>query len=111
MATPILQRKLKNAIARVNTENLPIEFRLKEIDVNGDKRGCSGFVYNTANGSILYVDTEGSVLSGLNYMYRYADSLMDYAGYHNRWANSLDELAANMVACLKQTPAEAGDRR
>jgi hypothetical protein len=104
----ILSTKLKNAINK-HANGMDLTFTLKNISVNGDKRGCSGFIRNNANGSVVYVITE--VLFIERYMYRYADNEKDFKGYRNRWANSLDELASAICTCLHKTPQEVNDRR
>lgn len=98
----LLSTKLKNLIIKASTDkDMDLEFHLKNILINGEKRGCSGFIVNKINGLIIYVNTEGSVLSSLkNYMYRYADSLKDFTGYRNRWCNTPDELANNICTLL-----------
>ena len=106
----ILSTKLKNAINK-HTNGMDLTFTLKNISVNGNKRGCSGFVRNNANGSVVYVTTEEPLWSPFNYMYRYADNEKDYTGYHNRWANTLDELASAICTCLYKTPQETNERR
>lgn len=107
----VLSRKLQNAIKKVNP-NGDYEFFLKNIIINGSKRGCSGFVRSVSNNSVVYVDTELTTLILEHpFMYRYADNVKDYTGYHNRWADSLEDLSRNVVALLKQTPVEANDVR
>lgn len=106
----ILSTKLKNAIS-THAKGMDLAFTLKNISINGSKRGCSGFIRNNANGSVVYVNTEEPCLSNLHYMYRYADNEKDYRGYHNRWANTLDELASAICTCLKSTPQVQNDRR
>lgn len=106
----ILSTKLKNAI-NAHAGKMDLAFTLKNISINGSKRGCSGFIRNNANGSVVYVTTEEPYLSNLHFMYRYADNEKDYTGYRNRWANTLDELANAICTCLKSTPQEQNDRR
>jgi hypothetical protein len=107
----ILSTKLKNAINK-HANGMDLTFTLKNISINGSKRGCSGFIRNNANGSVMYVTTERSCATFLKpYMYRYADNEKDYKGYHNRWANTLDELASAICTCLHKTPAETNERR
>ena len=107
----ILSTKLKNAINK-HVNGMDLTFTLKNISINGSKRGCSGFIRNNANGAMVYVDTEESCASWLpRFMYRYADNEKDYTGYRNRWANTLDELASAICTCLHKTPQEANDRR
>lgn len=102
----ILSTKLKNAI----NKHMPnMEYMLKTISINGNKRGCSGFIRNPQNNAIVYVNTEEPVLSSLHYMYRYADNIKDYTGYHNRWANTLDELAKGIADLLKTPVSETKD--
>lgn len=107
----ILSTKLKNAINK-QANGMNLTFALKNISTNGYKRGCSGFIRNNANGTVVYVCTDEPCVSFLDpYMYRYADNEKDYTGYRNRWANTLDQLAINICACLKSTPQEQNDRR
>lgn len=109
----ILSTKLTNAIKR-NPKCVDYTFHLKNILVNGQKRGCSGFVKNESNGSIVYINTEQSPLmySRWNhFLYRYADHLKDYSGYSNHFADTLEELADSVCRFLEKTPAVAGDSR
>lgn len=98
----ILTTKLKNALNKQGGE-MPLQFTLKNITINGEKRGCSGFVRNLDNNTVVYINTE-MPCTHLNYMYRYADHEKDFTGYHNRWANSLEELAKATINLLKSTP-------
>ena len=108
----ILAVKLKNAIKKeAANNNMELVFSLKNIIINGEKRGCSGFVRNVKNNSVVYVDTEKPVFSDLHYMYRYAEDEHDYRGYRNRWADTLDELVKGICRCLMMTPVEAKDTR
>ena len=106
----ILSTKLKNAI-NAHANGMDLTFTLKNISINGSKRGCDGFIRNNANNSVVYVTTEEPCLSSLHYMYRYADHERDWTGYHNRWANTLDELATEICRLLHSTPHEQNDRR
>ena len=107
----ILSTKLKNAI-NTHSNGMDLTFTLKNININGSKRGCSGFIRNNANGSVVYVTTEEPCATFLKpYMYRYANHEKDYHGYHNRWANTLDELTTEICRLLRSTPQEQNDRR
>jgi hypothetical protein len=106
----ILSTKLKNAVNK-KANGMDLTFTLKNISINGNKRGCSGFIRNKANNSVIYVTTEEPCLSNLHYMYRYADHERDFKGYHNRWANTLEELAIAICNCLQHTPQEVNDKR
>ena len=106
----ILSTKLKNAINK-HANGMDLAFKLKNININGVNRGCSGFIRNNANGSVIYVNAEKSCASWVpRFMYRYADNEKDYKGYRNRWADSLDELADAICICLKCTPQEQEER-
>ena len=108
----ILAVKLKNAIKKeAANNNMELVSSIKNIIINGEKRGCSGFVRNVKNGSVIYVDTEKPVLSNLHYMYRYAEDEHDYRGYRNRWADTFEELVKDVCKCLTMTPEEARDTR
>lgn len=86
----ILATKLKN---RFPTADL---VQLKNISVNGNKRGCTGFIQSGAR--IVYVNTE--VLGG-GYLYRTAQHLKDYTGGTNHYARDLESFAAGINQLLK----------
>lgn len=88
----LLATKLKNAIKREMPE-ANIEFVLHNINVNGRKLGCSGFVVNKDNGMVMYVNTE----KVLGHLYRRAKSTSDYVGGMNRWASTEEELVKGIV--------------
>lgn len=86
----ILSTKLKNQFPSTHT------VALKNISVNGDKRGCSGFI--ARGGVIVYVNTE--VLGG-GYLYRTAAHMKDYTGGTNRYARDLASLVSGVNQLLK----------
>jgi hypothetical protein len=86
----LLATKLKNQFTPAH------QVHLKNIRVNGDKRGCSGFIQR--GGAIVYVNTE--VLGG-GYLYRTAAHLKDYSGGVNRYARDLPGLVAGINSLLK----------
>jgi hypothetical protein len=87
----ILSTKLRNRFLSTHT------VALKNISVNGDKRGCSGFI---ARGDrIVYVNTEPC--GSLGYMYRTAKHFKDYTGGVNQWAKDLDSLVHGIDTLLK----------
>jgi hypothetical protein len=86
----ILSTKLKNQFTPAH------QVHLKNISVNGDKRGCSGFIQR--GDAIAYVNTE--VLGG-GYLYRTAAHLKDYSGGVNRYAKDLDSLVAGINSLLR----------
>lgn len=80
----LLMTKLKNQLKEYDSDYVPV---LHNIQVNGRKRGCCGFVSNPANGRVVYVDTESSCyvpLSG-NSLLRYARDTKDYCGGRNEF--------------------------
>lgn len=100
----LLSIKLKNLIKECPASNgIDFDFYLKNIVINGQKIGCSGFVVNKKNGNIIYVNTEKPVYDGLKrYLYRYADSINDYRGRMNRFCNKPEELAENICLLLSK---------
>ena len=86
----ILSTKLKNQFPSTHT------VALKNIAVNGDKRGCSGFI--ARGDAIVYVNTE--VLGG-GYLYRTAAHMKDYSGGVNRYARDLASLVAGVNSLLR----------
>lgn len=88
-------RKVKNLF-----KGLPFEVKIKDIKVNGQIRGCSGFITNTENEKVCYIDTEpffdggkGSGLYNNNnmaIMMRTAKHDKDYSGGINNWLPASD---------------------
>lgn len=103
----ILSQKLKNRVSSA-CGDMSLKFSLRNTIINGSKRGCSGLIRNTGNGSVVYVNTERSAYGGVkNYMFRYAKDETDFHGYRNHWADTLDELVAEIRSMLQKTPEEA----
>lgn len=99
MSNALLMTKLKNGLKKVGD----YECNLHNININGAKRGCSGFVKNSRNGVIVYVNTEKSCyapLSKLN-LVRFAKDMKDWGGAHSRneWAND-NSIVEKIVAML-----------
>ena len=86
----LLATKLKNQFSSVHS------VALKNISINGARRGCSGFI--SLNGAIVYVNTEKC--GSLGYMYRTATSLRDYTGGANQWAKSVESLVSGINQLL-----------
>ena len=79
----ILSVRLKNGIKKAfKGEENCLDIRLKNISINGQKRGCSGFIRNKVNGNVIYVNTEDPMWLG--YLRRYAEDTNDYSGHHGR---------------------------
>lgn len=84
----LLAIKLKNMFPR------DYICKLENISINGDKRGCDGFIQY--NGRTVYVNTEG--LWG-QYLVRTAKDDKDYRGGCNQWVNP-DRLVAAVKEML-----------
>jgi hypothetical protein len=96
----ILAIKLKNRFSPAHA------VALKNVRVNGDTRGCTGFI--SLHGVHVYVNTEGVL------MYRTAAHTKDYHGGVNRWAKDIDGLvhgvnellAAQVIAQRSGVPTD-----
>lgn len=93
----ILATKLKNRFTPAHA------VALKNIAVNGDKRGCSGFI--SLHGVHVYVNTEKC--GSLGYMYRTAAHTKDYTGGVNRWAKDIDALVRGVNELLAAQAIQA----
>jgi len=84
--------KIKNSLKGLSFF-ADLDFFLRTISVNGDKRGCSGFIQNIVNGKIAYISTEHSYVSGKSgkFLIRSAKSLKDYTGGQNMFT-TLEQL-------------------
>lgn len=111
----LLKTKLTNMLRKeAETNELDIDIYLKNISVNGIKRGCDGHVVNKANGSCVYLTTEESCYGPLQgkAMYRLAENTKDWSsnslknGY-NRWVD-IGDIAVSVI-CLLAT--EKGEKR
>jgi len=98
--------KLKNSLTKLAEQHgMEIKVELKNIAVNGQRRGCSGFV--TCGDSCVYVNTEHSIYSPISSqsMCRYAKDTEDFSsnglknGYNQFVAD--DFLAAKVISMLK----------
>jgi len=86
----ITTRVFKNMLYDKATHLGPDMIGFHDSVVNGEKRGCYGFLrYEMEDGSFkfVYVDTEPCVLSSLSdkILYRLAKNEKDYCGEMNHW--------------------------
>ena len=93
MRNPLLATKVRNNMNKLGN----YDFKLKNILINGQKRGCSGFITNKDNGNIAYVTTEplwqplfNQPIFNTKVMYRAAISTTDYTGGYNQWVEEKD---------------------
>lgn len=93
----LLMIKVKNAIKKKFGSE--VEFKLHNIDINGCKRECSGFIRNPENNVTVYINTEKNCLP-LGYLVRYAKDFNDYSGCRNRMQNHSLEMLTNEVCAM-----------
>lgn len=107
----LLSLKLKNSIKKLSGNSDNLEFALKNIIVNGEKRGCSGFIKNKNNNVIIYVNTEKSIyLKTL--LWRYALDMKDYRGCRNHHYDGKEEdFAKIIVTALNETNKFEAEKR
>ena len=93
-----------NYIGAVKVKNLfkglPFQCDIKNININRQKHGCSGFITNLETGKVCYITTEpfwderkGSGLWGDRnkaVMMRTAANARDYHGGPNNWLPAVD---------------------
>ena len=94
----ILSTKLKNALN--NMKGINIECSFSNISINGQKRGCYGWVRNTDNNTTVYISTE-PIYCG--FLRRYAKDMKDFGGAHsiNQFSKSLKELVDDVYSMLQ----------
>lgn len=93
MSKILLAVKLRNQIKALDRD-LVVE--LKNVRVNGNALGCSGFVTNPNTGAVTYICTDNNHGTNAQPMFRTAKDTKDYAGGRNHFA-AYDDLAAEVV--------------
>jgi len=96
----LLMTKLKNMFKEVDKDN-SLEYHLKNININGSKRGCSGFIKNGRNNKIVYINTE--ICCGIwlpPILYREAKSLKDFKGGINNFCDN-NKIVSNVIKMLE----------
>lgn len=95
----LLAQKLRNQILAVNAG---LTVQLKNVAVNGEKMGCSGFVTDPGTGRVVYINTDHNHgTNGDRACFRVARDTKDYRGGINHFtgydelAESVDELLRN----------------
>lgn len=103
----LLATKLKNLINNAYPDNTYL-FELKNIKLNGQPRGCSGFIKNPETGSVIFLTTEKTGCSWLKeYMYRYESQKRGLG--RNRWTSSQEELIREVHHLLAEPMETASD--
>ncbi len=95
--------KLKNALLKIQPDLL---VELKNVRVNGQLMGCTGFVTNPGNGKVVYVCTDNNHGTSPDPYYREAKSNRDYTGGRNHFSTN-DDLANDVVAMLHDVEIDA----
>ena len=82
---------------------------MRNIRINGNLRGCSGFLENTQTGKFVYINTEDRFYDPDNCagFYRTATGPKDYTGGRNRWGKDLQDLISSAVALTLQQSDES----
>ena len=93
---PILTTKVRNAVKKNLGDD--IVFKLRNININGSKRGCSGFITNPMNGVTVYINSEPC--SDMRIYYRFAKDDKDCTGCRNRLADDFDSFIGGICKCL-----------
>lgn len=92
----ISMTKVKNALKKHHPE---VTAKLSNIRINGQLRGCSGFLTDSGTGKIVYINTEAA--SRGEAYYRTAEHDRDYRGGLNHFCDP-SEVAEEAVALLKK---------
>ena len=100
-------RKLRNRVAAIDPGIVAVN--LRNIIVNGEKRGCSGFFSDLGTKATVYVDTEESCVEWLagKCLIRYAEDASDYHGKTNIFVKE-DALAKTICDMLGSGNSGAG---
>lgn len=94
---PLAMTKLRNSIHAIDPD---LKVELRNIRINGDLRGCSGFITDPDSGAVVYVNTEPTFGHVREVLYRTAKDNRDYTGGHNRYA-APDQLPHAVINLLK----------
>lgn len=90
--------RLRNRLKQLDPE---LVCHLKNIRVNGQLQGCSGFVVNPRNQQVAYVNTDANHGSRLDEaFYRTAENVHDYRGGRNHHCR-YHELPRELVEFLR----------
>ena len=101
---PILAVKLRNEILKqISGDNISVS--LRNISINGNKKGCSGFITNSENGTCVWLSTDNEYCRQ-PIVYRYAKNISDYHGGINRWCDTAFDLAYAIKKMLTEPDIE-----
>lgn len=93
----LLATKLKNQLLALNPD---LTVQLKNVNINGVKMGCTGFITDPGTERIVYVCTDNNHNpQNTRVYYRVARSTKDYTGGRNQFAQHTD-IAQSLVTLL-----------
>jgi len=98
IAGPLAMTKLRNALVRLSPD---LKVELRNVRINEQLQGCSGFVTNPATGKIAYVSTDCNLDPRLgDALYRTAEHTRDYRGGLNQFSSyvELPQAIVDMLA-------------
>lgn len=84
---PLLALKLKRELLALNAG---LTVQLKNVAVNGEKMGCSGFVTDPGTGRIIYINTDHNHGTSRQALFRVARHEKDFSGGRNHFAKHTD---------------------
>lgn len=95
----LLTRAVKNRMLKVDPN---LEFDIHQVNVNGRKMGCSGYVTDPETGNVIYLSTDFIEVIGqhMDVMFRTVKDKNDTHGLTNHWASD-DTFAAEAVHLLR----------
>lgn len=105
----LLKTKFVNQLTRLIDKN-DLRITVKNILINGSRRGCSGHITYLPTGRCVYIDTESALTMPGKLLYRYAMDEKDFSS--NRPGHSFPNLytsednLAESVARLLLRPAD-----
>lgn len=95
--------KIKNAVKRSDHPDLVPA--LRNIRINGQLQGCSGFLTDPITSRVIYLNTEGAADTGHRggeVYYRNAKHTKDFSGGRNRFTTP-DELVDDIIDLFAST--------
>lgn len=103
LAGVISMTKFKNALKRDFPTLVP---HLRNVRINGQTQGCSGFIQNPATGRLVYVTTDLNHGYSKRAMYRTAKNLRDFTGGMNHNC-AFEDIVSESAEFLLNLPKEA----
>lgn len=96
---PFLAVKMKNELLAINPK---LKVELKNVTINGNKLGCSGFVTDPETGRTVYVNSDNNHGMNRTAYYRAARHTKDFTGGLNH-SQRYEDLSRSVVSLLTST--------